>query len=234
MVSLAKENYTTYYIYNLTDPSTVGAVLTSDIDHNLNMYYYERPLPKRFVPVPISKSYYAVGFSFPNLWNERLLEIVEALITGGIVNYHLEKYTKSKWSEMSNQLDSERVVLNLSHLGFGFQICFFALYAAFLVFCLEIVVKWCNGSKKVIESSSKRRLRLKEFEKSMTTIQMIITELILKHQPENVRIMSSISERAFGEAVNDDRPENEDQVESITKTALETIVITDLSDVEYE
>jgi hypothetical protein len=165
------------------------------------MYYSESSLPKRFVPVPISKSYYAVGFSFPNLWNERLLEIVEGLVTGGIVNYHLEKFTKSKWSSMDNKFDSRRVVLNLSHLGFGFQICFFALYAAFLVFCVELMVKWCNGSKKVMESSSKRRFRLKEFEKSLTMIQMIIIELILKNQPENGRSESSVSERAFGGAV---------------------------------
>jgi hypothetical protein len=132
---------------------------------------------------------------------------------------------------MSNQLDSERVVLNLSHLGFGFQICFFALYAAFLVFCLELVVKWCNGSKKGTESSSKRRFRLKEFEKSLTMIQMIIIELILRNEPENVRIMSSISERAFGEVV---KVESEDQIESITKAELESVIITDISEDSYE
>lgn len=96
-------------------------------------------MPKRFVPVPITKSYYAVGFSYENLWNERLEEIIEGLISGGIINFHLEKYTKSKWNVMDQNIETEKVVLNMSHLGFGFQICFFLLYLAFLVFLVELM-----------------------------------------------------------------------------------------------
>ncbi|KAL7014624.1 hypothetical protein ACKWTF_016034 [Chironomus riparius] len=133
--------YTALYFDNLTNPSFPGAILTCDVEHSLNTYYIQAPIPKRFVPIPITKSYYAVGFAYSNLWNERLNEIIEGLITGGIINFHLDKYTKSKWNLMGQKSESEKVVLSLSHLGFGFQICFFALFAAFLVFCVELAVK---------------------------------------------------------------------------------------------
>jgi len=199
-IALTNKEYSDFYYHNLTDPSIRGSVLTCDVEHNLNMFYVEHPLPNRFVPVPISKSYYAVGFSFPNLWNERFLEIIEGLVTGGIINHHLEKYTKSKWNFLCNQFDSRKVVLNLSHLGFGFQICFFALYAAFLTFCLELVIKWYRSRTKVDESLSRNKSRLEEFEKSLSILQILILELIIKHGTESVRSESSL----FGKVVTVD------------------------------
>jgi len=86
---------------------------------------------------------------YSNLWNERLQEIIEGFITGGIVNLHLERFTKSKWNLEKNDFETEKVVLNLSHLGFGFQICFFMTYAAFLVFLGELIVNWMKRRVKV-------------------------------------------------------------------------------------
>jgi len=151
----------------------MGTILTCDIEHSLNMYYLRTPIPKRFVSIPITKSYYAVGFSYANLWNERFEEIIEGLITGGIVNFHLEKYTKSKWNLMSQDSESEKVVLNMSHLGFGFQICFFALFATFLVFCVERAVKF------KCEKPEKNEFSDKGIEYKSETVVVVATSVVL-------------------------------------------------------
>ena len=123
----------------------------------MNIYYMRRPMTKRFIPTPISRSYYALGFVYPNLWNERLQEIVEGLITGGIINMYLERFTKARWNLEGGYFETDKVVLNLSHLGFGFQICFFVLFAAFLVFVGELFVFDCIFS--VMVSCWFKRLR---------------------------------------------------------------------------
>jgi len=134
---------------NISDPLFTGTVLTCDIEHEMNIFYTQTPIPKRFVTTPITKSFYAIGFLYPNLWNERLQEIIEGFITGGIINFHLERFTKSKWNLEENHFETEKVVLNLSHLGFGFQICFFMIYAAFLVFLGELFWSWSKQRVKV-------------------------------------------------------------------------------------
>jgi len=110
-----------YYDY-LNDPSFEGTIATCDIVHDLNSYIMEKPLPKRFIPIPITKSSNAFGFMHPNLWNERLQEIIDGLLSGEIINHWLEKFTKSKWALMLNEVENHQIVLNLSHLGFGFQL----------------------------------------------------------------------------------------------------------------
>ena len=52
---------------------------------------------------------------------------------------------------MLNRRKIENVVLNLSHLSFGFQISFFALYGSFLVFLIELIIFWVLKRKKIIE-----------------------------------------------------------------------------------
>jgi len=144
------EDFFEIYIHNLSNPSFTGTVLTCDLEHELNIHFTQIQMPKRFVPIPITKIYYAIGFDDLNIWDERFHEIIEGLISGGIINYILEKMTKSKWNLMKVQSESEKIVLNLSHLGFGFQICFFALYAAFVIFILEFLVFWvknCDRTK---------------------------------------------------------------------------------------
>ena len=143
------KEYTDIYIENLTDPSFTGTVLTCDIEHKLHSFYKEISMPRRFVPTPISKSYYGIGFLYPNLWAERFNEIVEGLVSGGIMNFYLERMTKSKWNLMDANDDPEKVVLNMTHLGFGFQICFFSIYFALLTFVLEIIVHWIVSFKNV-------------------------------------------------------------------------------------
>ncbi|CAG9811424.1 unnamed protein product [Chironomus riparius] len=141
--------YTQVYIHNITDSSFTGAVLTCDIEHEMNIFYLKKPMSKRFVSTPISKSNYALGFMYPNLWNERLQELTEGFITGGIINMFLERFTKTGWNSERKDFETDKIVLNLSHLGFGFQICFFVLYLAFLVFLLELASFWVQ---KCLES----------------------------------------------------------------------------------
>ena len=74
------------YTQNLTDPSFKGVIYTCDLEHELNTLFMNPPNLKAFVLNSITKSYYAVGFSYPNLWNERFQEIIESLITVGIIN----------------------------------------------------------------------------------------------------------------------------------------------------
>ena len=137
----SNSDYREIYFSKLFDSSFTGTILTCDIEHALNIYNSQTRIPTKFVSIPITSSYYAFGFLYPNLWNERLQEIISGLITGGIINYHLEKYTKSKWNFILDDIESEKVVLNLSHLGFGFQICFFLLYLALVVFIIELILK---------------------------------------------------------------------------------------------
>ena len=178
------------------------------------------PITSRFIPSPITKSYYAFGFMYPNLWNERLNEIISDLITGGFVNYHLEKMTKSKWNLMQAQFETENVVLNLHHLGFGFQICLIFAYLAFLTFLFEIVWVWmkscwksynheCQKRKKhkiimVLSAKNTHRLHLnkdKKFDKSaqMTQHPKIADDEYSSDDSNSSK--HSILRRAFGKKV---------------------------------
>jgi len=108
------------------------------------------PMPRRFVPVPLTKSYYGMAFLYQNLWNERLQEIIDGLISGGIIDNFLNKKIKSRWNLMPQVFKSEKVILNLTHLGFGFQICFFVLYGSLLVFLGELFVFWITNMNQII------------------------------------------------------------------------------------
>lgn len=149
--------YTKIYTENITDPLFKGTILTSDIDHAMSIFYSETPYPKRYIPIPITKSFYSFGFLFPNLWDERLQEMISKFITGGIINYFLESMTKSKWNLMQPDLESEKVILSLKHLGFGFQICFFSAYIAFLTFLGELAYFWVKEMWKHIRSKRSKR-----------------------------------------------------------------------------
>lgn len=126
----------------MIDPSFKGVIYTCDLEHELNTLFLNAPNLKAFTLNSITKSYYAVGFSYPNLWNERFQEIVEGLITGGIINQYLKKYKDYSRKSKFDDLKSDKVILNLSHLGFGFQICFFVIYSALVVFLIELLVFW--------------------------------------------------------------------------------------------
>jgi len=116
-------------------------------------------MPPRFISIPITKIYYAIGFDDLNIWAERFNEIIDGLISGGIINNILERMTKSKWNLMKvNEGESEKIVLNLSHLGFGFQICFCALYAALVIFILEFFVFWVKNCSKAIKKSDRTKV----------------------------------------------------------------------------
>ena len=146
---------------HISNPSFTGTVLTCNIEHQLNIYFSQVPIPKRFIPTPITKSFYAIGFLYPNLWNERLQEIIEGLITGGIINLHMARFTKTKWNLDNNDFEMEKVVLNFSHLGFGFQICFFMIYASFLMFLGELIVfRWNRKDKQEVVHKNKEVRRM--------------------------------------------------------------------------
>lgn len=113
------------------------------------------PIARRFVPVPLTKSYYAMAFVYQNLWNERLQEIIDRLISGGIIDHFLNRKLNSRWNLMPREFQSEKVILNLTHLGFGFQICFFVLYGSLLVFFGELFVFWIKNIIKNQHKSSK-------------------------------------------------------------------------------
>ena len=80
-------------------------------------------------------------------------EIIERLVTGEILKYLLEQMTKSKWNMMEVHEKSAKYVLNLSHLDFGFQICFFVLFAALLTFLLEFFDYWIKHRYRVVKDA---------------------------------------------------------------------------------
>ena len=141
-------------------------------------------MPKRLVSIPITKSYYGIGFKYVNLWAERFQEIIEGLVTGGIVNFLLQKMTKSKWNLMKIEDHSEKIVLNLSHLGFGFQICFFALYGALLIFLMEFVVYWIKNRSRVVEKSNRGTVLIKTDIKVAIATEESINQEIKAKLPE--------------------------------------------------
>lgn len=164
---MSENEYTDIYLENITDPSFTGTIFSSDLEHALNSFHLNMPLHQRTIPTPFSKSYYGIGFLYPNLWNERFSEIVSDLITGGFVNYHLEKMTKSKWNMMQTYFETENVVLNLHHLGFGFQICLILAYLAFVTFLVEIGYHWTkNFCKKCSYGIRKKTKSGKEIKNS--------------------------------------------------------------------
>jgi len=95
-----------------------------------------------FVPAPMERYYHTFGFYYPNLWNERMKDIIEAAISGGIIKNIFEKYTKSKWNLMPFDIESGQLILDFDDLIIGFQICLFAYYAALLIFLAEVIVSW--------------------------------------------------------------------------------------------
>jgi len=149
-IFVPSQEYSDIYFDNLTDPSFRGTILTCDLEHALNIFYSKTPMPKRFVPIPISSSFYGVGFEYDNIFAERFDEIIQGLVTGGIMKHIVEKMTKSKWNMMEVHVKTEKVVLNLSHLGFGFQICFYALFTALVAFILEFFVFCVKNRSRVI------------------------------------------------------------------------------------
>lgn len=149
-------------------------------------------MPKRFVSVPITKIYYAIGFDDLNIWAERFHEIIDGLISGGIINFILEKMTKSKWNLMKvNEGESKKIVLNLSHLGFGFQICFCAFYAALVIFILEFFVFWVKNCSKTVRNSNQTKVSTRT--ESCTAKLTVSLDLTLK---------AGSREEVFGEHVD--------------------------------
>lgn len=96
-----------------------------------------------------------MAFIYQNLWNERLQEIIGGLISGGIIDNFLNKKIKSRWNLMPQVFKSEKIILNLTHLGFGFQICFFVLYGSLLFFLGELFVFWIRNMIENQHESSK-------------------------------------------------------------------------------
>jgi len=125
---------------DLSDPSFRGAYFETQTEFDLLIDATETPTPKNPIQVPFADSQYAFGFVYTNLWNERLLEIVEGLVSGGIIDMHLDRYTKSKWSLMSNELGMYRNLIGIEHLTFVFQIYVIAGYVAFLVLLGEGII----------------------------------------------------------------------------------------------
>jgi len=54
---VSSEVFADIYVNNISDPSFKGTVLTCDIEHEMNIFYQQSPIPKRFVSTPISKSF---------------------------------------------------------------------------------------------------------------------------------------------------------------------------------
>lgn len=138
---------------NLSDSSFKGTLFTCDINHKLDIVLFGAPRHKILSSYVFPNSYYTLGFFYPNLWNERLSEIIEGLISGGIIKWKLEKWTKWKYKISSAPSENEKIVLNLSHLGFGFQICFFFNYVSFLVFLVELAI----GRMQKIHDHNKKK-----------------------------------------------------------------------------
>jgi hypothetical protein len=151
-------------------------------------------MPKRFVPIPISNSVYGIGFKYKNIFVERFDEIIQGLVTGGIMKYIVEKMTKSKWNMMDVHVKSQKVVLNFSHLGFGFQICLFALFSALVVFILEFFVFFIKNRSRVVTCHENIKMSMRMEIKTDDNAQAVETE-------EKCDI-SVIEELAFGEGIN--------------------------------
>lgn len=117
------------------------AIIEIKVECDLIIDVIETPMPKYSIQSPIPDSQYGFGFVYPNLWQERLQEIMEGLVTGGFINMLFDRYTKSKWNVISNELGMDRTLIDLSHLAFVFQICLIVYYGAFLVFIGELIVK---------------------------------------------------------------------------------------------
>ena len=170
----------------MTDPSFKGVIYTCDLEHKLDIFYSDVPATKAIIVDSITKSFYAVGFLSPNLWNERFQEIVDGLITGGIINQYMKGYIDSMNEFKFEDLKADNVILNLSHLGFGFQICFFVLYSSLLVFLIELLVFWgsvCYKNKK-----------LKAFQIVLNSLN---EEAPKKHQNDQIESNSELENRVI-------------------------------------
>ena len=173
-------------------------------------------MPKRFVPIPISNSFYGVGFAYENIFAERFDEIIQGLVTGGIMKFIVEKMTKSKWNMMDVHVKSEKIVLNLSHLGFGFQICFFALFAALLVFILEFFMFCVKNRSRVIAFHENAKIVIKtdaDAQSIKTNIECDISELeelafgeSIDRKSRETSAFSSTLDKVFGEKVDHNIP----------------------------
>jgi len=189
-VFVSNQEYSDIYFENLTDPSFKGTILTCDLEHALNVLHSKTPMPKRFVTISISSSFYGVGFAYYNIFAERFDEIIQGLVIGGIMKFIVEKMTKSKWNMMDVHVKTEKVVLNFSHIGFGFQICLFALFVTLVAFILEFFVFCIKNRSRVITSHENVRMLIK----IRAHAQLVKTQGKFD--------ISALEELAFGESIN--------------------------------
>ena len=211
-MKVPKDIYRDIYYNNLSDSSFKGTLITCDLEHDLNSYIGEISLPKRFIPTPITKSSNAFGFISPNLWNERLQEVIDGLISGGVIDHWLEEFRKSKWVLMSQTIKNLQIVLNLSHLGFGFQIWFMAIYAALVVFLMEFLVFWI---KKPVKRKRKRRKKIDKFVTQLVVEDAQDDDKSLKSGCNEVNLIDL--ETVFGEKISNEVIEVIETVNSIVQ-----------------
>ena len=124
------------------DPSYNGSFLATDLEKQIGSTYRKMVFQNWFVPAPMARFHHIFGFFYPNLWNERMKDIIEGAISGGIINKMFEKYTKSRWNLESIEIDSDQLTMDFDDLILGFQICLFAYYAALVIFLAELIVSY--------------------------------------------------------------------------------------------
>ncbi|KAL7017485.1 hypothetical protein ACKWTF_010395 [Chironomus riparius] len=189
------------YYENLTDPSFTGTILTCDLEHKMSNFYRQIAMPERFVPTSFGKSYYGIGFQYPNLWAERFNEIVEGLVTGGIMNFYIERMTKSKWNQMEANDHSEKTMLDMTNLSFCFQICFFLLYLSFVLFIFELIVNWTGKFLERFRTVKDSKIGIsivnKDFINSYATLTSIITKGNFISESNMMALIESQSSQSF-------------------------------------
>lgn len=109
--------------------------------------------------------------------------------------------------------ESEKIVLNLSHRGFGYQICLFSLDATLLVFIMELVAFRVKKFWKNFQNSKRTKVLVKVENQATTSLVKLVPahstssvkenldkRLELKTEPASLEKELEI---IFGEKVND-------------------------------
>lgn len=136
------ELYNVYALKNVEDSNFIGGILINSQFIAVQSLATKGNFHKRLVKDTFYVSHY--GLSFPR--NHFLYDVVSNRIRKlknfGIIDLWTSPWLKSRYDDVKAS-PSVPKVLNLSHLRIGFEVCFYMLVIALLIFIVELLNKKC-------------------------------------------------------------------------------------------
>ncbi|CAG9811423.1 unnamed protein product [Chironomus riparius] len=110
-----------------------------DIQHNLGRTQNRVPGHQRFIPLPIEKPHYALGFRSRSFYNDQFKRMISRLVVGGIVDKLLENMFRYDLKDL-DIIEDYQILLTLNDFKFIFLAWLFGYFVSILVCITEYYV----------------------------------------------------------------------------------------------